>query len=87
MKRGKAPTLFHAWDRANRTYLIQVPSITSRSEMESTGMAGVEIREMRERIRQLGGTLEVNSNGRGTLIRSPIADWQNRVDSYGMTDN
>jgi signal transduction histidine kinase len=55
--------------------------------MESTGMAGVEIREMRERIRQLGGTLEVNSNGRGTLIRSPIADWQNRVDSYGMTDN
>ncbi len=39
-----------------------------RSEMESTGMAGVGIRGMRERIRQLGGALEINSDGRGTLI-------------------
>jgi len=39
-----------------------------RSEMESTGTAGVGIRGMRERIRQLGGTLEINSDRRGTLI-------------------
>lgn len=39
-----------------------------RSEMESAGMAGVGIRGMRERVRQLGGALEINSDGRGTLI-------------------
>ncbi len=47
-----------------------------RSAMASTGMVGVGIRGMRERIRQLGGTLEIRSgsNGRGTLIvaRLPI---------------
>ena len=45
-----------------------------RSEMESTGMAGVGIRGMRERIRQLGGVLEINSDGRGTIIiaRLPV---------------
>jgi signal transduction histidine kinase len=50
--------------------------LKKRSEMESTGMGGVGIRGMRERIRQLGGTLEIRSgsNGRGTLIvaRLPI---------------
>jgi PAS domain S-box-containing protein len=45
-----------------------------RSEMASAGMAGVGIRGMRERIRQLGGTLEINSDGRGTIVlaRLPI---------------
>ena len=46
-----------------------------RSEMES-GKAGVGVRGMRERIRQLGGTLEIGSptNGRGTIIvaRLPV---------------
>jgi two-component system NarL family sensor kinase len=50
--------------------------LKKRSEMESTGMGGVGIRGMRERIRQLGGTLEIRSgsNGRGTLVvaRLPI---------------
>ena len=50
--------------------------LKKRSEMESTGMGGVGIRGMRERIRQLGGTLEIRSgsNGKGTLIvaRLPI---------------
>ncbi len=31
-------------------------------------MGGVGIRGMRERIRQLGGALEINSDGSGTLI-------------------
>lgn len=50
--------------------------LEKRSEMESTGLAGVGIRGMRERIRQLGGTLEIRSgrNAMGTLVlaRLPI---------------
>jgi two-component system sensor histidine kinase/response regulator len=50
--------------------------LEKRSAMVSTGMVGVGIRGMRERIRQLGGTLEISSgsNDRGTLIvvRLPI---------------
>jgi len=44
-------------------------------EMASTGTPGVGIRGMRERLRQLGGSLDVHSNGKGTLIvaRLPAA--------------
>jgi signal transduction histidine kinase len=47
-----------------------------RIGMESAGTPGVGIRGMRERIRQLGGSLEINSDGKGTVIiaRLPIAD-------------
>lgn len=46
-----------------------------QAEMTSTGTPGVGIRGMRERLRQLGGTLEIESNGKGTLIvaKLPIA--------------
>jgi len=60
--------------RAGRDVRLEVEDkgkgipLEKRSEMESTGIAGVGIRGMRERIRQLGGTLEINSDGRGTLI-------------------
>jgi two-component system, NarL family, sensor kinase len=47
-----------------------------RAEMISSGTVGVGIRGMRERIRQLGGSLEIESahHGRGTMIvvRLPI---------------
>jgi signal transduction histidine kinase len=45
-------------------------------EMATAGAPGVGIRGMRERLRQLGGTLEVHSNGSGTVIHVclPIAD-------------
>jgi two-component system, sensor histidine kinase and response regulator len=41
-----------------------------RSELKLTGKAGVGIRGMRERLRQLGGTLEINPgrNGPGTVV-------------------
>ena len=39
-----------------------------RIAMESAGTPGVGIRGMRERIRQLGGSLEIHSDGKGTLI-------------------
>jgi signal transduction histidine kinase len=44
-------------------------------EMASTGTPGVGIRGMRERFRQLGGSLEIHSNGKGTLMvaRLPVA--------------
>jgi signal transduction histidine kinase len=43
-------------------------------ELASTGTPGVGIRGMRERLRQLGGSLDIHSNGRGTLIvaRLPV---------------
>jgi signal transduction histidine kinase len=48
-----------------------------RQAMDSAGTPGVGIRGMRERVRQLGGTLQIYSNGtcKGTLIVAmlPIA--------------
>jgi signal transduction histidine kinase len=46
-----------------------------REAMDSGGTPGVGIRGMRERLRQLGGTLEVKSNGDGTVVvaRLPVA--------------
>jgi signal transduction histidine kinase len=43
--------------------------------MDSAGTAGVGIRGMRERARQLGGTLDINSGTQGTVIvaRSPVS--------------
>src|ERR1700686_4172611 len=39
-----------------------------QEEMTSSGTPGVGIRGMRERLRQLGGTLEFRSNGSGTFV-------------------
>jgi signal transduction histidine kinase len=46
-----------------------------REAMDSGGTPGVGIRGMRERLRQLGGTLEITSNGMGTVVaaRLPVA--------------
>jgi signal transduction histidine kinase len=47
-----------------------------QEEMASTGTPGVGIRGMRERLRQLGGTLDIESTEGGTLItvRLPITE-------------
>ena len=51
-------------------------STHKRWEMEMPGKAGVGIRGMQERVRQLGGSLEISSpkNGKGTVIvaRLPV---------------
>src|SRR5258708_4935837 len=39
-----------------------------RAAMDSVGTPGVGIRGMRERLRQLGGNLEIKSNGEGTIV-------------------
>jgi signal transduction histidine kinase len=45
-------------------------------ELLSAGTPGVGIRGMRERLRQLGGTMEINSDGDGSgtqvVVRLPI---------------
>jgi len=44
-------------------------------EMDSVGLPGIGIRGMRERVRQLGGHLDISSNKNGTTIRArfPLA--------------
>ena len=39
-----------------------------QADMNRQGAPGVGIRGMRERLRQLGGNLEISSNGKGTLV-------------------
>ena len=43
-----------------------------RAEMETSGTLGVGLRGMRERILQLGGSMEIDSNGRGTVVRVQV---------------
>jgi signal transduction histidine kinase len=45
-------------------------------ELTAAGTPGVGVRGMQERIRQLGGTLDINSGGHGTriMVRLPIAE-------------
>ena len=41
-------------------------------EMDSAGVPGVGVRGMRERVRQLGGRLDINSGKNGTIIRARL---------------
>jgi PAS domain S-box-containing protein len=43
-----------------------------RAEMDATGNAGVGIRGMRERMRQLGGALEISSSEYGTRVSARL---------------
>jgi len=43
-----------------------------RHEMEASGTLGVGLRGMRERILQLGGRMEIDSNGPGTVVRVQV---------------
>ena len=57
-------------------------------EMASNGTPGVGIRGMRERIRQLGGTLEINSNSSGTVVvvKLPISEASSSVQTVDVPD-
>ena len=52
-----------------------IPS-TKLEEMASAGTPGVGVRGMQERIRQLGGTMEISSGSNGTVVtvRLPVAE-------------
>lgn len=62
--------------------------IDKREEMLSGGTPGVGIRGMRERIRQLGGTLEISSSGTGTRIvaRLPAIATSSTVEVLPVSD-
>ena len=63
--------------------------IEKREEMASGGTPGVGIRGMRERIRQLGGALEIRSNGNGTVIlaRLPAVENASTVEALPIPDS
>ena len=46
-----------------------------RYQMESSGTLGVGLRGMRERLLQLGGSMQIDSNGQGTIVtvQVPVA--------------
>jgi signal transduction histidine kinase len=58
-----------------------------REEMSSAGTPGVGIRGMRERLRQLGGTLDLTSNATGTVVtvRLPIAEISSPVNALATS--
>jgi signal transduction histidine kinase len=51
-------------------------SLEKQHELNSSGRTGVGFRGMRERLRQLGGTLEIRSDGAGTAVTAilPLRD-------------
>ena len=57
--------------------------------MASAGTHGVGVRGMRERLRQLGGSLEINSNGAGTVViaRLPVAETRLPEDASSIQDS
>jgi signal transduction histidine kinase len=62
--------------------------LEKQEEMSSSGTPGVGIRVMREGLRQLGGTLDINSNGSGTVIvvRLPMAEASSPSSPLEVTD-
>jgi signal transduction histidine kinase len=60
-----------------------------QDEMASAGAPGVGIRGMRERIRQLGGVMEISSDDAGTVVvaRLPIAKASSTTDMFLVPDS
>jgi signal transduction histidine kinase len=58
-------------------------------EMTSSGTPGVGIRGMRERLRQLGGALEIASNGKGTVVvaRLVVPEMSSEADLNSIPQN
>ena len=59
-----------------------------REKIALNGTPGVGIRGMRERLRQLGGALEITSNGAGTILtaRLPVAGTTPILDILDVLD-
>ncbi|MCU1300814.1 MAG: hypothetical protein JWQ87_1098 [Candidatus Sulfotelmatobacter sp.] len=59
--------------------------IQKQLELTSSGRTGVGFRGMRERMRQLGGTLEIRSDGTGTIVRARLPLGLSATDSANPT--
>jgi signal transduction histidine kinase len=64
-------------DERRLTLEIQDRGVALRADvveslMAGTGAVGVGIAGMRERLKQLAGTLEIESNGDGTIVRALV---------------
>lgn len=62
-------------------------SLEKQHELNSSGRTGVGFRGMRERLRQLGGTLEIRSDGAGTAVTAilPLRDRRSEGTKPGVT--
>jgi signal transduction histidine kinase len=54
-------------------------------ELNSSGRVGVGFRGMRERLRQLGGTLEIRSDGSGTVVSAVLPGNSGKTEAMGHT--
>jgi signal transduction histidine kinase len=61
-------------------------SIEKQIELSSAGRTGVGFRGMRERLRQLGGTLEVRSGGAGTVVTARVPSRQTTTPEKAETE-
>ena len=66
--RDKGTVKLEVWDEGKG-----IPPETV-AQLNTTGTLGVGFRGMRERLRQLGGGLEVRSNEKGTLVAATLRD-------------
>ena len=55
--------------------------------VNSTGTPGVGFRGMRERLRQLGGTLDVQSKGNGTVVAATLKDFRSEESASASGGN
>ena len=73
-----SPTAKVSVARFNGVVLVEVAdrgkgiAPEKRYEMETSGTLGVGLRGMRERILQLGGSMKIDSNGQGTIVRVQV---------------
>jgi signal transduction histidine kinase len=73
-----SPTAKVSIARLNGLVLVEVSdrgkgiAPEKRYEMEASGTLGVGLRGMRERILQLGGSMKIDSNGPGTVVRVQV---------------
>jgi signal transduction histidine kinase len=80
-RHSESPTVQIRIARSDNTVCVEVEDRgkgippEKQQEIASAGASGVGLRGMRERIRQLGGSLEIGSDGKGTVVvaRLPIA--------------
>jgi signal transduction histidine kinase len=89
-----SPTARIRLRRHNGAVLVEIEDkgrgipLEKREKISVNGTPGVGIRGMRERLRQLGGTLDINSTGAGTVVtaRLPVAETSLAIEDSTIPD-